>query len=119
MRGPPQPPSRRSTGIAGLDHILHGGLPVGGLYLVQGDPGAGKTTLALQFLREGVRRGESCLYVTLSESQAELTAVARSHGWSLEGIHVREVSDFAEPRGPRRKTPSFTPSKSSCRTSPR
>jgi circadian clock protein KaiC len=69
------------------------------LYLLQGDPGTGKTTLALQFLREGVRRDEACLYVTLSESQAELTAVARSHGWDLEGIEVREVADFAEPLG--------------------
>src|SRR4051812_20282733 len=105
----PPPPSRCSTGIAGLDHVLHGGLPVGGLYLVQGDPGTGKTTLALQFLRDGVRRGESCLYVTLSESQAELTAVAQAHGWSLEGIHVREVSDFAEPLGAEAPNTLFHP----------
>jgi circadian clock protein KaiC len=84
--------SRASTGVAGLDDILAGGLPRDRLYLVQGDPGAGKTTLALQFLREGVRSGERCLYITLSETRGELAAVAHSHGWTLEGIDVHEVS---------------------------
>src|SRR5688572_3095086 len=56
-----------STGISGLDHILRGGLPRDRVYLLEGDPGTGKTTAALQFLREGVRVGESCVYVTLSE----------------------------------------------------
>jgi circadian clock protein KaiC len=56
-----------------------------------------------------VGRGDSCLYVTLSESQAELTAVARSHGWTLEGIHVREVSDFAEPLGAETQNTLFHP----------
>ena len=79
-----------STGIAGLDQILRGGLPRNRVYLVQGDPGVGKTTLGLQFLLEGKRIGESGLYVTLSESKDELNAVARSHGWSVDGIVIYE-----------------------------
>lgn len=79
-----------STGIAGLDEILGGGFPRDHVYLLQGDPGAGKTTLSLQFLLEGARRGETGLYLTLSESHRELTSVARSHGWSLDGIHIYE-----------------------------
>lgn len=80
------------TGIAGLDDILRGGLPPARMYLVEGDPGAGKTTLALQFLREAVRLGQRALYITLSETREELVAVCRSHGWSLDGIDVHEVS---------------------------
>jgi circadian clock protein KaiC len=80
------------VGIEGLDDILGGGLPTNHLYLLDGEPGAGKTTLALQFLLEGTRNGERGLYVTLSESRAELTAVAASHGWSLDGIEVFELS---------------------------
>lgn len=79
------------TGIAGLDSILHGGLPRGQLYLVEGAPGAGKTTLAMQFLLEGSRRGERGLYVTLSETRGELESVAASHGWGLDGITIQEV----------------------------
>ncbi len=81
-----------STGVAGLDDILRGGFPRGRLLLIQGDPGVGKTTLALQYLLEGVRRGERCLYVTLSETREELTQVARSHGFSLEGLHLHELA---------------------------
>ena len=77
---------------AGLDAILGGGLPVDRLYLVEGDPGTGKTTLALQFLLDGVRRGETALYVTLSETTDELQAVADSHGWSLDGITIHELT---------------------------
>lgn len=79
-----------ATGIKGLDHILLGGFPRNRVYLVQGDPGVGKTTLGLQFLLEGVRQGETALYITLSESKDELEAVARSHGWSLDGLHIYE-----------------------------
>jgi circadian clock protein KaiC len=79
-------------GVAGLDDILGGGLPTNHLYLLDGEPGTGKTTLALQFLLEGVAKGERGLYVTLSESSAELNAVASSHGWSLEGIEIFELS---------------------------
>lgn len=81
-----------STGVAGLDDVLGGGLPVNRLYLLQGDPGVGKTTLALQFLLEGVKEGERVLYITLSETKAELQEVADSHGWSLDGIELYELS---------------------------
>ena len=85
---------RCATGVPGLDSVLCGGLPTHRLYLVDGNPGVGKTTLALQFLLEGVRLGEQCLYVTLSETKEELDAVAESHGWTLEGIHVIELSQI-------------------------
>jgi circadian clock protein KaiC len=83
---------RAATGIGGLDEILNGGLPSNHLYLVDGAPGTGKTTLALQFLMEGVKKGEPGLYVTLSESRSELEGVARSHGWTLDGIEVFELA---------------------------
>jgi circadian clock protein KaiC len=78
------------TGIAGLDEILRGGLPPHQMYLIQGDPGAGKTTLAFQFLLEGVRRGEKALYVTLSASSRDLNRVARSHGWDIAAVDLYE-----------------------------
>jgi circadian clock protein KaiC len=74
------------TGMPGPHHILGGGPQANRLYLVQGDPSINKTTLGLQFLLEGVRRGESCMYTTFSESHAEVDAVARSHGWTLKGV---------------------------------
>src|SRR6185295_9078595 len=83
---------RARLGIPGLDDILGGGLPTNHLYLVDGEPGTGKTTLALQFLLEGVAKGERGLYVTLSESATELNAVANSHGWDLSGIEIFELS---------------------------
>lgn len=81
---------RAKTGIAALDYILDGGFPPSRLYLLEGDPGTGKTTIALQFLLEGVRRGEVALYVTLSETAEELRSAAASHGWSLDGIVIHE-----------------------------
>ena len=83
---PPRSDSRTvaATGIVGLDDILRGGLTRHRLYLVEGVPGSGKTTLALQFLLEGLRSGEKVLYVTLSETQEELRSVAASHGWSTK-----------------------------------
>jgi len=83
--------ARASTGVPGLDDVLCGGLIRGRLYLVDGSPGAGKTTVSLQYLLEGVRLGERCLYVTLSETAEELLAGAASHGWSLEGIDLLEL----------------------------
>lgn len=82
---------RLKTGDAGLDAILEGGLPANRLYLVEGDPGAGKTTLALKFLLEGAERGEPVLYVTLSETREEIEGVADSHGWSLDGLDIYEL----------------------------
>ncbi|HKB77597.1 MAG TPA: ATPase domain-containing protein, partial [Myxococcales bacterium] len=87
---------RVSTGIEGLDHILGGGLPAARFHLVQGDPGAGKTTLGLQFLLEGMRRGENVLYVTLSETGEELRSVARSHGWDVSSLPVFELAAGVE-----------------------
>ena len=81
-----------STGVPGLDDILDGGLTRRRLYLVEGVPGSGKTTVALQFLMAGARQGESVLYITLSETEEELRSVADSHGWSLDGIGIREIA---------------------------
>jgi circadian clock protein KaiC len=88
--------ARARTGVSGLDDILGGGLPSNHLYLLDGEPGTGKTTLALQFLLEGVAKGERGLYVTLSESAAELNSVALSHGWDLDGIEIFELSKDGE-----------------------
>lgn len=94
-RGPQKRPSDRSelapTGIEGLDTVLGGGLPRRQLCVVQGDPGAGKTTLALQFALAGARSGERVLYVTTSESEEEIEALAHSHGWELGDLHVRSL----------------------------
>jgi circadian clock protein KaiC len=88
---------RARLGIPGLDEILHGGLIPSRLYLIDGNPGAGKTTLALHFLREGISAGERCLYVTLSETAEELKAGAASHGWSLDGVELVElIADESE-----------------------
>jgi len=89
---PPPADTRLLTGIPGLDMLLSGGLPANRLHLIEGDPGTGKTTLALQFLLEGRAKGESCLYVTLSETANELRGIAASHGWSLDGINVLELA---------------------------
>jgi circadian clock protein KaiC len=79
------------TGIWGLDNILSGGFSRGHIFLVEGAPGTGKTTVALQFLLEGVRAGEKCLYITLSETERELREGATSHGWSLDDIDIFEL----------------------------
>jgi circadian clock protein KaiC len=73
-----------ATGIPGLDDILLGGLPAGQTYLIEGDPGTGKTTLAMQFMQAGLQNGEPCLYVTFSESRRDLLSSSHAHGWSLE-----------------------------------
>jgi circadian clock protein KaiC len=80
------------TGIPGLDYVLRGGLPRNRMYLVQGDPGSGKTTMGLQFLLEGKRRGESGIYISFSETRDEIVGVADSHGWSLDGVHLVETT---------------------------
>src|SRR5262245_6509574 len=83
--------SRVSTGSIGLDDILGGGLDPNRVYLYEGRPGTGKTTIALQFLLDGAKRGERVLYVTLSETARELQLVAKRHGWSIEGIDIFEL----------------------------
>ncbi len=101
---------RCETGIEGLNEILGEGLPANCLYLVQGDPGSGKTTLALQFLLEGVRLGEKTLYITLSETKDELVKVARSHGWALDSIALFELSSIDSLIRPEARTTVFHPS---------
>ncbi|MDQ2670362.1 MAG: AAA family ATPase [Gemmatimonadota bacterium] len=98
------------TGIAGLDQVLGGGLPANHLFLIEGDPGTGKTTLALQFLMAGASRGETGLYITLAESRNELEDVAASHGWSLEGIHILELTPPDEVLQPETQYTVFHPS---------
>ncbi|MDM0046211.1 gas vesicle protein GvpD [Variovorax dokdonensis] len=89
-----QTPTLEPTGVTGLDDVLAGGLPAGHLYLVEGTPGSGKTTLGLQFLLQGRQLGQRCLYVTLSETSEELAQAAQSHGWTLDGLEVCDlVSD--------------------------
>lgn len=80
-----------TTGVTGLDDVLRGGLTPNRLYLVEGVPGAGKTTLALQFVLDGVRRGEATMYVTLSETEDEIRAVSAAHGWDLGTLAIREL----------------------------
>ena len=80
------------TGIQGLDEVLMGGLVRFGFYLVQGDPGSGKTTLALQYVRGRIKAGETCLYVSLTETRKDLERAAASHGWTLDGVHICDLS---------------------------
>ena len=83
--------------------MLLGGLNPNRIYLLEGDPGTGKTTLALQFMLEGARAGEKCLYVTLSETAEELRSVARSHGWSLDGVTIDNARLFTMAEQERRR----------------
>ncbi|WP_176720633.1 ATPase domain-containing protein, partial [Pseudomonas sp. BIOMIG1BD] len=84
---------KAATGIEGLDDILNGGLSRSHVFLLEGEPGTGKTTVALHFLRTGALAGERCLYITLSETERELRQGAQSHGWELDGsIHIFELT---------------------------
>jgi circadian clock protein KaiC len=108
--GPPKSKELLATGIAGLDNVLGGGLSPNHLYLIEGDPGTGKTTIALQFLLEGVPLGQKGLYVTLSESRVELLEIAASHGWSIESIDVFEMSPDEKELKPEAQYTVFNPS---------
>jgi len=99
-----------STGVSGLDDILNGGVPKGHFFLVEGEPGAGKTTLGLQFLMEGRKQGERVLYVTLSESLREIEKVARSHRWSLDGVTIYEFTPTEDSLRPEDQYSAFHPS---------
>jgi len=101
---------RNSTGIAGLDTVLNGGFARNRMFLIEGMPGSGKTTLALQFLLDGVARGETVLHVTMSETKEELHAAAASHGWTLRGIEVRELVPSESELAPENRTTMFHPS---------
>jgi RecA-superfamily ATPases implicated in signal transduction len=101
--------SRCSSGCPGLDDVLGGGLPIGHFYLVEGEPGTGKTTLALQFVAEGLKRGEKVLYVTLSESRNELMTVAKVHGLGLDDSVVLEVRPSEEDLKPEGQYTVFHP----------
>jgi circadian clock protein KaiC len=110
MREHTESPSLVPFGIPGLDNVLLGGIPRDRVYLIEGDPGAGKTTLAMQFLLDGRARGEQGLYVTLSETTDELRAVAQSHGWDLAGIHLSELATAEASLSPDAENTMFYPS---------
>ncbi len=99
-----------TTGVDGLDDILGGGLARNHLYLIEGDPGTGKTTIAMQFLMEGTRRGQKGLYITLSESTSELLEIADSHGWSLDDINLFELVADETQLKPEAQYTVFSPS---------
>lgn len=102
--------ARLNTGMEGLNDILHGGLPIGHLYLIEGDPGSGKTTLALQFLLAGIHNGERGLYITLAESERELRQVASSHGWAAESLPICEMNPPDDDLKPEAQYTVFHPS---------
>lgn len=109
MSNIPSLPTPISTGIAGFDLVLGGGLTPHRFYMVQGVPGSGKTTLALQFLMAGASCSESVLYVTLSETEEEIRSIAHSHGWSLEGVQILEVVPSEDSLSPEEQYTVFQP----------
>src|SRR5215208_497276 len=109
MEAPSQLDRPSPTGIAGLDEILRGGLPENRLYLLLGNPGVGKTTIALQYLLEGARIGETGLYIALSETRDEIMSVARSHSWPIEKIAIFELSALEQQLAQEERNTVFHP----------
>ncbi|MGI4829734.1 MAG: ATPase domain-containing protein [Janthinobacterium lividum] len=103
-------PTRIATGVSGLDDILSGGLPAGQMYLLEGTPGTGKTTVAMQFIMAGAQAGEGVLYVTLSESKLELESSARSHGWNIHQLSIAEFVPAEASLSPEQQYTVFHPS---------
>jgi circadian clock protein KaiC len=101
---------RFKTGVLGFDTILNGGFPENRLYLMQGEPGTGKTTLAFQFLLEGIAEGQKCLYISFSESREELESVAQSHGWDISKLDMLELGSIEEQLKPEAQNTIFYPS---------
>ena len=99
-----------ATGMPGLDDVLGGGFTPNRVYLIEGSPGSGKTTLALRWLLEGERLGDKGIYITLSETKIELADAARSHGWSLAGINILELVAPESELEPDNQTAMFQPS---------
>lgn len=110
MKNGAVPAAPISTGVAGLDTIMHGGLTRDRIYLIQGVPGSGKTTMALQFLMQGAADGERVLFVALSETAQELHESATSHGWSLEGVEIHELLPMGDQLDPAQQYTMFHPS---------
>ena len=102
--------ARVKTGVAGLDDVLRGGFPARRMYLIEGLPGSGKTTLALQFLLTGIRQGEKSIYISLSETREEIEEVAKSHGWSLDQLEIVELSALDETIAAEAQSTLFHPS---------
>ena len=98
------------TGVPGLDHVLMGGYVRTGFYLIQGDPGSGKTTLALQYVQGRIAAGERCLYVTLTESRHDLDHACASHGWSLDSLEICDMTRSAANLSTETDTSVFHPS---------
>jgi len=109
MTDNPLPKEAVTTGVPGLDHVLMGGYLREGFYLIQGDPGSGKTTLALQFCRKRIAEHERCLYITLTESRRDLESASRSHGWTLDGLEICDLTRSAANLANESETSVFHP----------